>query len=116
LRVEGAFHSPFMSSAGDKLAPELERSPFRVARFPVIANASADYVREPAQIRPALAAQVTSPVLWQQSMQRLIADGFDTFIEVGAGNVLTGLMRRINSAVKAESVSSVEHLKKLKPH
>jgi [acyl-carrier-protein] S-malonyltransferase len=114
LRVEGAFHSSFMASAGEKLAPELESTTFKTARCPVMANATADYVRTPSEVRAALAAQVTSPVLWQQSMQRLVADGFDTFIEVGAGNVLTGLMRRINSGVKAESVSSVESLQKLR--
>lgn len=120
LPVEGAFHSPHMASAGAKLAEDLKKVQFKPARFVVVANVTANYVSMPEEIKPCLAAQVTSSVLWQQSMERLVADGFDAFYEVGEGEVLTGLMRRIVAATpitataKIASISTVEALQKVK--
>lgn len=113
LKVEGAFHSHHMKSAGEKLAAELETVHFGKPLFTVIANATAGPVESADEIRQALAAQVTSSVLWQQSMERLVREGFDTFYEVGAGNVLAGLMRRTSSESKVTSINSVEALEAL---
>jgi [acyl-carrier-protein] S-malonyltransferase len=109
LKVSGAFHSPLMGPASERLALELDATRFAPARMPVVANVSAEYVREPQQIRAALRRQVTSPVLWWRAMQRLIADGFDTFYEVGPGKVLTGLMKRIDKTKRAVNISDVQY-------
>ena len=114
LAVSGAFHSPLMNSAAEKLRPELAATDFRPAAVPVIANANAEYVTEPEAFRSGLASQITSSVLWQQSMERLIADGCERFVEIGPGNVLTGLMRRIDRRADIVNVASVEALRQLK--
>jgi [acyl-carrier-protein] S-malonyltransferase len=79
--------------------------------MPVIANVTAAPVREPDEIRIALARQVKSPVLWRQSVRRLIEDGCARFVEVGPGKVLTGLMKRIAPDCKVANISTVEALK-----
>jgi len=114
LAVSGAFHSPFMNSAAERLRPELAATDFRPAAVPVIANANAEYVTEPGAFRSGLASQIISPVLWQQSMERLIADGCERFVEIGPGNVLAGLMRRIDRRADIVNVASVEALRQLK--
>ena len=108
LKVAGAFHSPFMAPAGEKLGKVLARTPLTRPRVPVVANVTADYHGDAETIRAALQEQVTKPVLWAKSIQRLIADGFDTFVEVGPGRVLTGLMRKIDRGVGALSVGRLE--------
>lgn len=114
LAVSGAFHSPLMNSAAEKLRPALEAADFRRAAVPLVANASAEYVTEPAALRLGLASQITGSVLWQQSMERLIGDGYERFVEVGPGNVLTRLMRRIDRRAEIVNVASVEAVRKLK--
>lgn len=109
LKVSGAFHSPLMQEAQERLAAELVATTFKEAKIPVIANVTADYVREPQQIRELLRRQVTSPVYWGRSIQRLIADGFDTFYEVGPGKVLTGLMKRIDKSKRAVNISNLQY-------
>ncbi len=111
LAVSGAFHSPLMEPAAERLQVELNAAPMKPCAIPVIANATAAPVREPGEIRIALARQVKSPVLWSQSMRRLIEDGCTRFVEVGPGKVLTGLMKRIAPECKVANVSSVEALK-----
>jgi [acyl-carrier-protein] S-malonyltransferase len=108
LKVAGAFHSPFMAPAGQKLGEALDQTPLTRPRVPVVANVSADYHGEADSIRAALQQQVTKPVLWTKSIQRLINDGYDTFVEVGPGRVLTGLMRKIDRSVRALSVGRVD--------
>jgi [acyl-carrier-protein] S-malonyltransferase len=100
LKVAGAFHSPLMKSAQDKLKIELTKVNIKTPIKDVISNVTADYARTPEQIRDNLSRQVASPVLWADSMQKLINDGYDTFYEIGPGKVLAGLMRRINATVK----------------
>ncbi len=108
LKVAGAFHSPFMAPAGERLGQALAAAPITRPRVPVVANVSADYHGDADAIRAALQEQVTKPVLWTKSVQRLIADGFDTFVEVGPGRVLTGLMRKIDRQVQVLNVGRVE--------
>ncbi|MBI3945712.1 MAG: ACP S-malonyltransferase, partial [Armatimonadetes bacterium] len=94
LNVSGAFHSPLMQPAAERLSAELAKTPFRDARIPVVANVTGGYVRTADEIRAALAAQVTGSVLWEDSVRRMAADGVTTFVEVGPGQVLSGLVRR----------------------
>ena len=109
LKVSGAFHSPLMQPAQEKLAAELDATRLTTARIPVVSNVSGEYMREPQEVRSALKRQVISPVLWHRSMQRLIADGFDTFYEVGPGKVLTGLMKRIDKTKRAVNISTIQY-------
>ncbi len=95
LNVSGAFHSPLMQPAADRLAIELERTAIQDAALPVVANVTGNYVRAAGDIRAALAAQVTGSVFWDDSVRRMVADGVTTFVEVGPGNVLAGLVKRI---------------------
>jgi [acyl-carrier-protein] S-malonyltransferase len=113
LEVSGPFHSSLMQPAGEKLAAELDKATWSVARLPLVANVSGEYVSNPNAIRDALVAQVSRPVLWENSMRRLIADGVDLFVEVGPGKVLTGLMRKIDKNVKALNIEDIRSLKKL---
>ena len=107
LKVAGAFHSPFMASAGEQLARPLANTPLTRPLVPVVANVSADYHGAAEEIRDALQRQVTQPVLWTRSIERLISDGYDRFVEIGPGRVLTGLMRKINRQVEAVNLSKL---------
>jgi len=95
LKVAGAFHTPLMQSAADGLAEALGKVQIRTARIPVVANATAGYVREPEEIRHCLLEQLTKPVLFEASIRKLAADGVTRFVELGPGKVLSGLVRRI---------------------
>ena len=100
LKVAGGFHTRLMKPAEEALAEEIRNTPFQKPRFPIVANMSARYVEDPEEIRKSLIRQLTSPVLWVDSMQLLIQDGFSKFFEIGPGNVLIGLMRRIDRSVE----------------
>jgi len=95
LKVAGAFHSQLMASAAAGLARELDAITLSDLRMPVVANVTANYYASSAEIRPMLVRQLTGSILWQKSMERLLADGFDTFYEIGPGRVLRGLMKKI---------------------
>ena len=99
LAVAGGFHSPLMAPARERLAPALRGLRFQELRFPVVANVTGDYYSGSAAAADLLARQVDGPVRWQQGIQRLIADGFDRFYEIGPGRVLTGLLKRIDRKV-----------------
>jgi [acyl-carrier-protein] S-malonyltransferase len=111
LNVAGAFHSPLMVAAGDALAHDLLRAPLSKPRIPIVSNISADYVQLPDDITGGLTRQVSGSVRWEESMQRLLADGFDTFIELGNGDVLTGLMKRIEKSARAFSIQDGDSLR-----
>lgn len=113
LKVSGPFHSPMLAGAGEKLAKELENVEIHDIRIPYIANVTADYVTDKADVKPLLRKQVSSSVRWQQSVERMIADGADTFIEIGPGKTLSGFMRKINRDVKVYNVEKVADLEKL---
>jgi [acyl-carrier-protein] S-malonyltransferase len=106
LEVSGPFHSSLMQPAADRLAGELERAEFRDAAVPVIANVHALPVTSGAEIRGLLAKQVVSPVLWEDTVRYLIGQGVDTFVEIGSGTVLAGLIRKIDKSVQVVSVNS----------
>ena len=104
LKVAGAFHSELMKPADDQLAAVLALTPITSPRLPVYSNVDATPHSEPDDIRRTLVAQVLQGVRWEDSMRRMIADGFDTFYEVGPGRVLTGLLRRIDRKLPCTSV------------
>jgi [acyl-carrier-protein] S-malonyltransferase len=104
LAVAGAFHTELMRPADQQLAAALQSVTIRPPRIPVVSNVDATAHRDPAEIRALLVRQVLSPVLWESSMQRLLADGFDQFYEIGPGRVLKGLMRRIDRKAKCDNI------------
>jgi len=110
LKVEGAFHSPHMASARDGLRQVLAGVAFRAPSRRVVANVNARFADGPETIRRHLADQLTGPVRWQQSMERLLAEGFETFYEVGPGKVLTGLMRRIRREATCVALDNLQAL------
>ena len=113
LKVSGPFHSPLLVGAGEKLAKELENVEIHDIQIPYIANVTADYVSDKAEVKPLLEKQVSSSVKWQQTVERMIADGADTFVEIGPGKTLSGFMRKINKEMKVINVEKVEDLEKL---
>ncbi len=104
LNVSGAFHSALMAPAAEAMEYALRDAGLQSAKIPVVANLTADYETTPDEIRTNLAAQIDHPVRWEETILRLVGDGFDTFIEVGSGAVLAGLMKRIVPDVKAVSI------------
>ena len=114
LKVSGPFHSPLLVGAGEKLAKELGHVEIHDIQIPYIANVTSDYVTDKADVKPLLEKQVSSSVKWQQTVERMIADGVDTFIEIGPGKTLSGFMRKINKEMKVYNVEKVEDLEKLK--
>jgi [acyl-carrier-protein] S-malonyltransferase len=95
LRVSGAFHSPLMAEASPAFAALLDAVPLREARIPVVANVDAAAVRGAGEIRERLSRQLASAVHWTECVERMVALGADTLVEIGPGSVLTGLARRI---------------------
>ncbi len=108
LNVSGAFHSPLMKAAEEKLAVALESVTFSRARIPVVSNVTAEAVSLPAEVAQCLRRQLTSPVLWHQSMRYLLERGVRSFVEVGPGNVLCGLLKRIDSEARCVGCSDRE--------
>ena len=101
MPVGGAFHSPLMEPAREELAAAIEQTIFGAPSCPIYQNVVAKAVTDPAEIKESLIAQLTAPVRWTQSIQQMIKDGGSTFIEVGPGKVLQGLMRKIDRSVTA---------------
>jgi len=100
LPVGGAFHSPLMAPAAEDLAKAINKTEFRKPFCPIYQNVTAKASMEPETIRENLLKQLTAPVRWTQSVQNMIADGADTFYEFGPGDVLKGLIRKINPDVQ----------------
>ena len=104
LAVAGAFHTPLMQPADEILAKALAATKMNKPRVPVYSNVDAEPHDDPEEIRQILVRQILSPVLWEQSVRNLFAQGFDTFYEVGPGRVLRGLMKRIDRKAKCNGV------------
>ena len=113
LKVSGPFHSPMLAEAGDKLAEELAAVELGEIKLPYLSNVTGDYVTDVSEVKELLRRQVASSVKWQQSVERMIADGVDTFVEIGPGKTLSGFMRKINRDVKVLNIEKVEDLEKL---
>ena len=110
LNVSAPFHCALMKPAQDRLAPDLERLTFNQPAMPVVTNVDARAVSAPDELRAALVRQVSAPVRWSESMQLLVQQGVDTFVEAGPGKVLTGLMRQISRDVKTLNVEDAASL------
>ena len=105
LPVGGAFHSPLMQPAEEELAKAIEETTFNTPICPVYQNVTTTAITEPAELKKNLIAQLTAPVKWTQSVQNMIADGATEFVEVGPGNTLQGLVKKINREVATSSAS-----------
>jgi [acyl-carrier-protein] S-malonyltransferase len=103
LKVGGAFHSPLMEPARQELAQAINETAFNHPICPIYQNVNAQAVSDPALIKESLIAQLTSPVRWTQIMQNMLADGATTFVEVGPGTVLQGLVKKLNKDIEAFS-------------
>ena len=103
LPVGGAFHSPMMEPAREELAAGIEATTFSKGSCPVYQNVTATAITDAAEIQKNLITQLTAPVKWTQSVQNMIKDGATTFIEVGPGKTLQGLIKKINSEVDAST-------------
>ena len=113
LNVSGAFHSALMAPAVEAMEYALRDAVIQTANIPIVANLTADYETTPDEIRTNLAAQIDHPVRWEETILCLIEDGFDTFVEVGSGTVLAGLMKRIAPDVRVVSVGDMAGIEAL---
>lgn len=113
LKVSGPFHSKMLEDAGKKLAEELEKVKAEEIETPYITNVTADYVTDKEQVKDLLERQISSSVRWQQSVERMVKDGVDTFIEIGPKKTLTGFLRKIAPEVKGYNVETIADLEKL---
>nr|WP_211182849.1 MULTISPECIES: ACP S-malonyltransferase [Shouchella] len=113
LAVSGPFHSSLMKPAADQFKQALEQAPFANPTVPLIANVTAEVTDAPEVIREQLAEQIYSPVRFEESVRRMIELGVDTFIEIGAGNVLCGLVRKIDRNLRTFAVSDRESFEKM---
>ena len=105
LAVAGAFHTPIMQPAVERLTAVLQGVSFQAPRIPVIFNVDAQPHQDPQQIQELLVQQVVSPVLWEDSMRYLLDTGIDSFCEIGPGRVLRGLLRRIDRKINCENIT-----------
>ena len=113
LKVSGPFHSPLLSEAGEKLYEFLEDVKFSQVEHPYVANYTAEYVKDSENIRELLKKQVSGSVKFEQSIRTMLADGVDTFIEVGPGKTLSGFVKTIDPSVRIRNIEPMEDLQAL---
>lgn len=113
LNVSGPFHSRMLSGAGEKLGEVLADVELKAFTTPYVTNVTADYVTSAEEVKDLLCRQVASSVRWQQSVERMIADGADTFIEMGPGKTLSGFMRKISREVKMLNIENMADFDKV---
>ena len=113
LNVSGPFHSPMLEEAGQELGKVLENVELFPLEIPYVTNVTAQYVTDISETKELLAKQVASSVRWQQSIENMIADGADIFVEIGPGRTLAGFMRKINRDVKVYNVAAWEDVDKV---
>lgn len=112
MPVSAPFHCSMLIGAGEKLSKELENVEVKDMQIPVITNVTADYVQSKEDIKPLLIKQVSSSVMWEDTIRRMLADGVDTFVEVGPGKALSGFIKRISKDVKIFNVEDMASLNK----
>lgn len=110
LKVSGPFHSQMLTGAGEKLGKILEEVEIGEIKVPYLTNVTADYVTDKKQVKELLVKQVSSPVKWQQSVERMLDDGVDTFVEIGPGKTLTGFLKKIRKDAIGHHIGSTEEL------
>lgn len=108
LNVSGPFHSAMLAEAGEKLGKELEHVEILDFKIPYVANVSAEYITKKTLVKALLRRQVSSSVRWQQSVEKMIVDGVDEFVEIGPGRTLSGFMKKINREVKVSNIDKME--------
>lgn len=108
LKVSGPFHSQLLTGAGEKLGEALKDIEIQNIQIPYLSNVTADYVKDASAVKDLLIRQVSSSVRWQQTIERLIADGADEFVEIGPGRSLSGFMRKINRDVTTFNIDKME--------
>lgn len=113
LSVTAPFHSKLLTPAGERLAEALAQVSLRDAQVPVVANVTADYVTAAGEIRRLLIEQVSRPVRWEESVRRMMADGVDTFIEVGPSRTLAGFQKKIDRKIRVLNVEDAQSLGKV---
>lgn len=113
LNVSGPFHSAMLEQAGRELADVLEGVQIWELKLPYVTNVTAEYVTDSAQTKELLAKQISSSVRWQQSVERMIQNGVDVFVEIGPGRTLAGFMRKINKDVKVYNIQTTEDMEKV---
>ena len=113
LNVSGPFHSGMLAEAGGKLAKVLGGVEIHTPRIPYVANVNAEFVTTAEPVKELLTRQVSSSVRWQQSVEAMIADGVDTFIEIGPGRTLAGFMKKISREVRTLNVEKLEDIDKV---
>src|SRR5581483_2912899 len=111
LNVSGAFHTSLMEPAAVRLSSAITQTEFSAPRVPIIANSSAEPLADAAAIRQELATQLTSAVLWQQTVERMSEAGVTSVVEIGPGQVLAGLVRRIDEGISTWGISGLADLK-----
>ena len=110
LPVSAPFHCALLKGAGEKLAKELESVAVNDMQIPLITNVTADYVKSKEDIKPLLIEQVSNSVLWEDTINKMIADGVDTFIEIGPGKTLCGFVKKISKDVRVFNVEDMASL------
>lgn len=113
LKVSGPFHSVLLAGAGEKLAGELEGVEVKDPVIPYFCNVEAAPVTEKSRVRELLAKQVSGTVRWRETMERMLAEGVDSFVEIGPGKTLTGFLKKIDKTVKVWNVDTVEDMNRL---
>ena len=111
LALSAPFHTTMLTPAAERLAVELDAITLGTPKFPLISNVTADYIPQE-QIKDLLKLQVKSPVLWEQSVRRMIADGVDTFIEFGPGKTLSGFVRKVDRKLTVCNIEDLSSLEK----
>lgn len=113
LNVSGPFHSPLLAPAGEELGKELEQTELHPLQLPYYTNVTAERVEDISQTKALLEQQVSASVRWMQSVEQMIADGVDTFVEIGPGKTLAGFLRKINRDVKVVNIGTWEDLEQI---
>lgn len=113
LNVSGPFHSSMLKDAGEKLGEFLDTIEINNPKIPYVTNVTAEYINENTQIKDLLKKQVCSSVKWQQSVENMIKNGIDTFIEIGPGRTITGFVKKIDSNVKLYNIQKFEDVEKV---
>src|SRR5262249_43053145 len=114
LAVSAPFHCALMKPAQEEMIPLLTEQQFQAPRHPVVSNVDAAVIETKEQARDALIRQIPNPVRWWQTIELLIQKGVDTFVEVGPGKVLTGLVKKVSREVQTFNVESVEDYEQLR--
>ena len=113
LNVSGPFHSPYLAEAGEELGRVLEKVELHELKVPYVTNVTAEYVTDIRETKELLAKQVASSVRWEQSVRNMIAEGVDTFVEVGPGKTLAGFIKKIDRSVRVLNVAVWEDVEKV---